>query len=776
MKKSFISLAATLLLAASVSSSMANTATWIGGSAIYVNGTWYWGTLIPSNDGANPNHTEWCSGPFNNANLGIISHLELGGQTQVYSGDSWTGDINMYYSIDGGAPTPLSMNKWKDDHNNNYYQSGGSNFSPSSVNISNLEYGNHTIAVWFDCWDLVDGADKDGNNYSNYLYVASFTILEGDGSEGSPYLIKTTGDLDAFAISVNNGNDYSEEYFKLVNDLNYAGKTYTPIGTSYEEDGNNVDRPFEGNFDGNGKTISNITINEPNKDYIGVFGYVSGYSSYVENLKLSNCSFIGRDFVGSIAGYAGGGISCCFNNNVSVSGTNTVGGIAGYSSAYISECRHSGSVTGTWSEIGGIAGNNQGTISGCYCNATITGVENEGAIGGIAGSLCEGYIENCIYEGEITGKSGSSIGSILGDYMTDESEVSRLTRNYYVASGVKGIGNGYEDFDIIENDGAVPAYKYEEIPFSLGNPLPPEYPEIGIIPYLMCLYYSGYYYFSFVPLYNSRDNESALESIVNSNLNLHRFQILSRTLYKDGDWNTLCLPFSLDDNDPEDELTFSGTPLEGAIVKELTSSNLTDDGTLTLNFSEDNLTSIEAGKAYIVKWEDPDDYEEDPEDYEEDPEYDDDYEYYDDESEYEINNPIFTDVTITAPQPVNPSSNDFDYIFSGCFNPTTLTPGSQSELYLGANNTLYYAAEGSEVTIGAFRGYFKYAHTGTVSTQIKSFVLNFGDETTGIQAISQPSTLNSELSPYFTLDGRRLLSQPVTPGIYIHNNRKVMIK
>lgn len=680
----------------------------------------------------------------------------------------------MYYSIDGGAPTPLSMNKWKNEHNNNYYQSGGSNFSPSSVIISNLEYGNHTIAVWFDCWDLVDGADKDGNNYSNYLYVASFTILEGDGSEGSPYLIKTTDDLDALAISVNNGNSYSEEYFKLENDLSYTNKSYTPIGTE--------DSPFEGNFDGNGKTISNITINEPNKDYIGVFGYVSGYSSYVENLKLSDCTFFGRDFVGGIAGYSEESISCCFNNNVSVSGTNTVGGIAGYFSDYMSECRHSGSVSGTTCEIGGIAGNNQGNISGCYCNATITGVEDADMIGGIAGSLCEGNIWDCIYEGTITGNTGSSIGGILGENMTNESENPSLMRNYYVATGVKGVGYGIEDYDVTDNDGAVPAYKYEEIPFYFGNPVPPEYPGIGIIPYLMCLNYSGYYYFSFVPLYNSRDNESAIERITDLNLDLHRFQILSRTLYKDGDWNTLCLPFSLGDNDSDDDFTFSGTPLEGAIVKELTSSTLTNDGTLTLNFSEDNLTSIEAGKAYIVKWEDPEDYEEDPEDYEEDPDYDDDYEYYYEDPEYEINNPIFTDVTITAPQPVNPSSNDFDYIFQGNFDPYHLTPGSQSVLYLGANNTLYYAAEDSNVTIDAFRGYFKYAQTGTVSTQIKSFVLNFGDEETGIQEItpdsnssntSNPSNLSN---PYITLDGRRLLSQPVTPGLYIHNGRKVMIK
>ena len=75
-----------------------------------------------------------------------------------------------------------------------------------------------------------------------------------------------------------------------------------------------------------------------------------------------------------------------------------------------------------------------------------------------------------------------------------------------------------------------------------------------------------------------------------------------RTLWKDGDWNTLCLPFNVVDGDDTDGISFSGTPLEGAIVKTLGSSEFTD-GTLTLNFTD--VASIEAGRPYIVKWQLP---------------------------------------------------------------------------------------------------------------------------------------------------------------------------
>ena len=66
-----------------------------------------------------------------------------------------------------------------------------------------------------------------------------------------------------------------------------------------------------------------------------------------------------------------------------------------------------------------------------------------------------------------------------------------------------------------------------------------------------------------------------------------------RTLYRDGDWNTLTVPFNMSN--------FDGTPLEGATVKTL-SSTAFSNGTLTLNFED--VTSIESGKPYIVKWDD----------------------------------------------------------------------------------------------------------------------------------------------------------------------------
>lgn len=584
---------------------------------------------------------------------------------------------------------------------------------------------------------------------------ASALELEGNGTENTPYLIKSTNDLDALAVSVNNGTSYEGVYFQLENSINYAGQNYTPIGTQNKENGKSVNRPFKGFFNGNGKTISNITINNLSNNYIGVFGYVSAPGS-IEKLNVSNSTFTGNQYVGGIVGYNNGGqIKYCYNSTVAVSGDNSVGGIAGYSSAYITQSSHSGSVSGSGHKIGGIVGENCGTIEGCFCYAAISGQENSDMLGGIAGSFEESaYISDCIFDGTVTSSSNSSMGGILGKDQSGQASGS-LTRNYYVASEVMGVGSNLGGYDINHNDGAVPSYKYQEIPFTLGKCVN-EYTEIRITAYENGLQQGIDYYFSYIQLDDQGDNESILKYFEKDEP--IRFKINGRTLYKDGDWNTLCLPFSLSDNDEESNnrngLTFSGTVLEGAIVKELESSNLSDDGTLTLNFS-DNLTSIEAGYAYLVKWEKPEGYDQNP-------------------ASFDIKDPTFTDAIPKATKPVSSFTGEFDYLFTGCFNPYKLTPGEQTELYLGAGNTLYYPAEDSNATIGAFRGYFE--KTTPTDAPVRAIKFNFGDESTGIKTISESSDHSQSSDTYFTLDGRRLLEKPTQRGMYINNSRKVLIK
>jgi hypothetical protein len=235
-----------------------------------------------------------------------------------------------------------------------------------------------------------------------------------------------------------------------------------------------------------------------------------------------------------------------------------------------------------------------------------------------------------------------------------------------------------------------------------------------------------------------------------------------RTLYKDGSWNTLCLPFAVDD--------FTGTPLAGAKVKTLESASF-DKGKLTLNFSADNLTSIEAGKPYIVKWN---------------------TEGTEQTEGTKLQDPEFLGVTIsiTATHSIDEDTSietgvntdvETDVVtFHGTFSPYAIEGENRSLLFLVSGNTLYYPD--AAMTIGACRAFFQLNNdltAGAPATGIRSFVLNFGDDTNGIteaEANSSFFTLHSSFQDWFTLDGRRLAGKPTAGGLYIHNGRKVVIK
>ena len=217
-----------------------------------------------------------------------------------------------------------------------------------------------------------------------------------------------------------------------------------------------------------------------------------------------------------------------------------------------------------------------------------------------------------------------------------------------------------------------------------------------------------------------------------------------RTLYKDGEWNTLCLPFDIAD--------ISGTPLEGATVKTLESASLDNTtGELTLNFS-DNLTAIEAGTPYIIKWAKATDYV--------------------DDDAHNIVNPVFNGVTIdkTAHNKTCDLGNDKSISFVGNYSPVVLQANDNTKLYLGSNSNLYFP--GVNITINAFRAYFQM--TGITAGTVTNARMNFGDVVNAITGVQGVQGVQD--NSWYTLDGRKVSTGQMPKGIYIHNGRKEVIK
>ena len=222
-------------------------------------------------------------------------------------------------------------------------------------------------------------------------------------------------------------------------------------------------------------------------------------------------------------------------------------------------------------------------------------------------------------------------------------------------------------------------------------------------------------------------------------------QLQGRTLYKDGSWNTLCLPFSVS--------TASGT-LSGdnvqAMTLNTTTSNLAD-GTLTLNFTA--AETIPAGTPFIIKWDNTGD---------------------------NIENPVFDGVTVSNAK--HDATIEGVLTFTGTYAPVSIgSEGDNTKLYLGSANKLYHP--NAAMTIGTHRAYFQLAPgitAGEPASLVRAFVLNFGeDDATGIVEPEDDSsfvTRHSSSQTWYTLDGRKLDGRPTQRGIYIYNGKKTIIK
>ena len=240
---------------------------------------------------------------------------------------------------------------------------------------------------------------------------------------------------------------------------------------------------------------------------------------------------------------------------------------------------------------------------------------------------------------------------------------------------------------------------------------------------------------------------------------LHRQEttviLRGRTLYKDGDWNTLTLPFNV---------TLEGSALAGADVRSLSTASI-DGTTLNLTFTAENaVTTLVAGTPYIIKWAKADGYDQDSED------------------TRDIKNPVFTGVTIdVTDRSFTSGSGDTQVRFLGTYKSTTFNGEDKSILFLGADNKLYYPQSGA--SIGAQRAYFKIGDGAAPARLLTAFDIDFGEDMAGISTmrfVEDPLTAKggnyTNSNVWFTLDGVRLDGPPMKKGLYIHNGKKVVIK
>lgn len=241
----------------------------------------------------------------------------------------------------------------------------------------------------------------------NSIWASAQFSGSGNGTESDPYLIYSATQL----YQMDNFLNQPGVVFKLMTDIdlsdfiaeNFNDEGWTPIGSSSSNS-------FQGKFLGNNHKITSLTINKPNKDYIGLFGYVS--NATISDLKLECQNISGQSYVGCLVGQSEestiSGISVT-NTEIHAS-SSYLGGIIGYANkTSLNNSSYVGKVIGA-EKVGGVVGTFfDETISNIKSTAN---VEATSVVGGLIGIGRKFTGTNCKVIGNIQGTE--TIGGCIG--------------------------------------------------------------------------------------------------------------------------------------------------------------------------------------------------------------------------------------------------------------------------------------------------------------------------------------------------------------------------
>lgn len=307
-----------------------------------------------------------------------------------------------------------------------------------------------------------NGFIENPQDYSD-AEVAAMTALSGVSSStrirDGQYSITTLEEFEQFAEMSRAAKIQGGE-FVLGADIDLssysAGEGFIPIAA-----GINSSADFKCEFNGNGHTISNLYINRPDTDNVGLFSLMCD----VKNLCLTNVDVIGGKSTGALMGYAFSNspeISNCYIASGSVKGTTGVGGLVGRFSdidGNILNCYSDAEVSGE-TKAGGLLGEiylPNGSVINSFSHGNVTASSDYA--GGLIGYTERVSLENCYAEGNITGKRfvGGVVGKAMEVIAVNCFAKGKVTGTSSVG-GFAGSAGGSSSGNIIEN-----CYAYGEV-------------------------------------------------------------------------------------------------------------------------------------------------------------------------------------------------------------------------------------------------------------------------------------------------------------------------
>ena len=397
---------------------------------------------------------------------------------------------------------------------------GGTNYAGGGESVSlTLRHGSktgYTFGGYTASAGTISGTTLTMPDADVTIGAAWTRFLDGTGSDDDPYIIGTTDDWNIFASSVNSGTGFSGKVVKLTASISVSEMA----GISY-------DKAFEGIFDGDGHTLTFTkgTDAEPfAEEYCAPFRHVK--NAVIGNLHVDGTIYTSAKKAAGIVGESLSALDL-YNCRSSISIHSSVSG----------DGTHGGLVS---------------TLSGRENDIYIDGCVFDGSFATTAGTNdCGGFIGWGVYNKPTIKNSllkpssvdANMLGSNFARWYTGDGGIYEptITNCYYVATT------------------NLPANQGTEAAVLNITPANPDYDYGMVKAYKNGIWFDGNFYGTpaTVTLADGSDNTTV---ITDADGCVADVTLSGRTLYKDGAWNTLCLPF---------DVTIAGSPLAGATARPL---------------------------------------------------------------------------------------------------------------------------------------------------------------------------------------------------------------
>lgn len=323
------------------------------------------------------------------------------------------GDIFVNDTVSWTSSHTLTLNAYRNIEINNTITGGGN----LVLRADSTGTGAGTVTfAGYGAVTLTGGAasvyyNPSGGYASPTVYSGNFT-LNGGATLTAYMLVNNINDLQAINNNLSGTYALGKDIDAVATTTWNSGRGFIPIGRADTGDAINA---IPLTFDGNGHTISNLFINRPSQQYIGLFG--GNGSPTIRYLWLENVNVTGGFQTAGAIAHTDGVTSYSYVTGT-VHGTSiTVGGLIALNAGQIDNCYSTAAVTGgSW--VGGLVGANWGTSAGIansYSTGTVTG--SGSYIGGLIGGLSTGapasLVTNSFWDTESSGRSLSGAGTGL---------------------------------------------------------------------------------------------------------------------------------------------------------------------------------------------------------------------------------------------------------------------------------------------------------------------------------------------------------------------------